>query len=186
MIVQNKPNNYLILNEESNAVDYLVRSYDFLNQIENNRVYLKWFIIAYHGALYSFMILVLSRINSMQIFKEKDGKVLIENDLLSFLKIYSLLKNKNNMGRDPYVATNQHDLCMKELNNKLRNLMVHFKPMLWASEPWYPAEACYPLIDILKFCINRVQFRHSDKTTLLSYIDNIEKILYKHKKQPIK
>lgn len=182
VIVSNRPNKYLILDEETNAVDYLVRSYEFLDQIEQNRTFIKWFIIAFHGALYSFMILALLKINSVQIFKDKkNNKHPIERDLLSFLQIYSLLKNKDNMGINPFISTDQHDVCMKELNNKLRNLMMHFRPMVWASEPWYPARACYPLLDILKFCINQVQFRHSNKAILLTYIDDIQKLLDKYK-----
>jgi len=182
MTVQNKPNKYFILDEESNAVDYLVRSYEFLAQIEQNRSYIKWFIIAFHGALYSFMTVVLFRINSVQIFKDKkNSKHPIERDLLSFLKIYSLLKNKDNMGEHPFISIGQHDVCMKELNDKLRNLMMHFRPMVWASEFWYPARACYPLLDILSFCINQTQFRHANKATLLTYVEKIKKLLDRYK-----
>lgn len=182
MTVQNKSNNYFILDEESNAVDYLVRSYEFLEQIEKNRSYWKWFIIAFHGALYSFIMLALFKINSVQIFKDrKNSKHPIERDLLSFLQIYSLLKNKDNMGGNPFISTDQHDVCMKELNDNLRNLMMHFRPMIWASESWYPARACYPLLDILKFCSIQTQFRHSDKATLLTYIDKLQKLLDQYK-----
>lgn len=186
MIVQNKTNKYFILDEESNAVDYLVRSYEFLDQTKQNRSFWKWYIIAFHGALYSFMILVLLKINSVQIFKDnKNNKHPIDRDLLSFLQIYSLLKNKNNMKGNPFNPTDEHDVCMKELNDKLRNLMMHFRPMVWGSESWYPASVCYPLVDILRFCINQVQFRHSNKATLLTYSDNIQKLLEKYKNQPI-
>ena len=184
MVVQNKPNKYFIIDEESNAVDYLVRSYEFLDQIEQNRSFWKWFIIAFHNALYSFMVLALFKINSVQVFKDnKNSKHPIDRHLLSFLQIYLLLKNKENMGGNPFDSTDRHDVCMKELNDKLRNLMMHFRPMVWGSKPWYPASVCYPLVEILKFCINQVQFRHSNKTTLLTYINNIQKLLDKYKEQ---
>lgn len=183
MAVQNRPNNYFILDEESNAVDYLVRSYEFLDQIEKERSYWKWFIIAFHSALYSFMILALFRINSVQIFKDKkNSKHPIERDLLSFLNIYSLLKDNDNMKGNPFISKDQQDVCMKELNNKLRNLMMHFRPMVWASESWYPARVCYPLLDVLKFCIDQAMFRHSSRTILLTYTDNIQTLLDKYKK----
>ncbi|MBU4396663.1 hypothetical protein KKC08_00645, partial [Patescibacteria group bacterium] len=181
--VQSKPNEYLIIDEESNAVDYLVQSCEFLDKIEKNRLYIKWFIIAFHGAIYSFMMLALLKVNSAQIFRDKkNSKHPIDRDLLSFLQIYFLLKNKDNMGQNPFISTNYHDDCMQELNDELRNLMMHFRPMVWATEPWYPASVCYPLLDILKFCINQIQFRHSDNATLLAYINRVRDLLSKYKK----
>ena len=56
----------------------------------------------------------------------KNNKHPIDRDLLSFLQIYLLLKNKDNMGRSPFIPTGEHDVCMKERNDKLRNLMMHF------------------------------------------------------------
>jgi len=180
-VIINTTNKYLVLDEESNAVDYLLRSLEFLDQIENNRMYLKWFIISFHGALYSFMVLALYKVDSIQIFKDnKNNRPPIERRLLSFMKIYTLLKNKTNMNGNQFISIKRHDICMKELNDKLRNLMVHFRPMVWASEPWYPATACYPLLDILNFCINCVEFNNSNKATLLTYTNNIQKLLGKY------
>ena len=82
----------------------------------------------------------------------------------------------------PFVASNDHSACMKELNNKLRNQLIHFTPMTWASEPWYPASVCQPLLDILKFCIEfkGIKLTASEKDTAFAYIDSIKRLLIKH------
>jgi len=170
--------NYLVLDEERNAVDYLMRSIEFFERIDENRLYLKWFAIAFHGAIYTFILLVLNKFNSEQIYKGNKIKThSLDRDLISFLSAFALLKKVDFVGKEPFTFTQQHDACMTELNNKIRNQMMHFRPVVWAIEPWYPARACYPLISILKLCTENYQFIHNEKTTILSSLDKLEELL---------
>lgn len=169
---------YLILDEESNASDYLSRSVEFLNQIDNDRLYLKWFTIAFHGAVYHFMLLKLHKKNSEQIFKDKKiNKHSLDREIISFGRAYSFLKNDPN---DAYKPSGNQDACVTELNNALRNQMLHFRPTVWAAEPWYFAEVCCPLADLLRFCIDGCQFRKVEETSLLKNLVTIENTLKKH------
>ncbi len=169
---------YLILDGESNATDYLSRSVEFLEKIDHDRVYLKWFTIAFHGAIYHFMLLKLHKANSEQIFRDSKIKTHpLEREIISFQKAYSLLKNDPN---NPYTPLGQQDVCIKELNGALRNQMMHFRPTLWAAEPWYFAEACHPLIEVLKFCIEGYKFRQTETIGLLKNIEAVEEILKKY------
>lgn len=156
---------YLVLDERKNAMDYLVQSLVFLTQVEQNRFYLKWFVVAFHGAIHSFMLLVLQGVKHEQIYKKlpthlqskktkkKKGFDPFDDELISFSVAYKYLKSPNNMAGQPFVSSGNQDECMKELNYKLRNQFIHFRPMVSAYEPWYPAEVCFPLLDILRFCI---------------------------------
>jgi hypothetical protein len=169
---------YLILDEESNASDYLSRSVEFLNQIDNDRLYLKWFTIAFHGAVYHFMLIKLHKKNSEQIFKDKKiNQHSLDRQIISFERAYSMLKNDQS---EPYKPSGIQDACITELNAALRNQMLHFRPTLWAAEPWYFANVCYPLLEVLKFCVGGYQFRKVEETQLFESIKSIENTLKKH------
>lgn len=187
-------NKYLLLDEKRNAMDYLAQSLTFLSMVEQNRFYLKWFIIAFHGALYSFMLLVLQGISQDQIYKVKprytQGKMKKDDDfspfdglLIDFLEAYKCLKNPAKTGSHPYTQSGIQEKCMEELNFKLRNQMIHFKPMVSAYEPWYPAEVCFPLLDILRFCVEfeKIHLSEPEKNTAIADIGAIEILLTKHK-----
>lgn len=183
---------YLILDENHNALDYLIQSLVFLAQVEQNLFYLKWFVISFHGAVYAFMLLVLQARDQQLIYeilpnhlasnKKKKEFDPFDGKLISFLTAYKYLKSSQKAEVKPFLAANRHDKCMKELNNKLRSQMIHFKPMVWASESWYPARVCQPLLDILKFCIkdDRVHLDRSEKDAALAYLESIDKLLSKH------
>lgn len=190
-----KKNKYLVLNEEHNALDYLIQALVFLSQVEQNLFYLKWFAVAFHGALYAFMLLVIQGRNQDHIYeilpnyvsnkdKEKEFDP-FDGKLISFLNAYKYIKNSTKMSGMPFATTENHDQCIKELNNKLRSQMVHFKPMLWGAEAWYPAVVCQPLLDLLRFCIKdeKVHLGNSEKKLALAYIESLDKLLANHVEQ---
>lgn len=172
---------YLILDEESNASDYLERSAEFLRKIDTDRKYLKWFTIAFHGAVYHFILLSLHKKNSQVVFEDnKINAHSLDRQLISFERAYSLLKTTSG---GSYKPLKNQDACITELNSRLRNQMIHFRPTLWAAEPWYFAEVCYPLLDVLIFCINELQFRRMEKTVLIQDIESMEMILKRYIKK---
>jgi|CXWL01.1.fsa_nt_gi hypothetical protein len=185
---------YMVLDERRNAIDFLTQSLTFLSMVEQNRFYLKWFIIAFHGAIYSFMLLVLQGVNQDQIYKVKpkyaqgpikEGELdLFDGFLIDFLKAYEYLQVAKHTNGHPYSQTSYQEACMKELNFKLRNQMVHFKPMVSAYEPWYPAEVCTPLLDVLRYCVKfeRNYLSIPERDTMVANLDAIEILLTKQKK----
>lgn len=181
---------YLILDERRNAVDYLTQSLVFLSLVEQNRFYLKWFVIAFHGAIYSMMLLVLQSIDSKLIYKSqpsyKKGEDFtpFDGELLSFLSAYRKLKDTKAMEGRPLEVVKVHDDCMNELHKKLRNQFIHFLPMAWSAESWYPAEVCLPLLDILRFCIQfeKIGLIQTQKETAIAQIDSIKLLLTEHAK----
>lgn len=186
-----KVDNYLILDEQRNAMDSIIQSLTFLSQVEQNRFYLKWFILAFHGAIYAFMLLALQKIDPEQIYRappkhtsKKTSKAKsfdpFDRKLIDFLVAYRYLKNSKRMGGNSFSASKLHNEAMKELNNKLRNQMIHFKPMVWASEPWYPANVCKPLLVLLEFCIRDTKLSEEQKKTAFAYIESIKTLLTRH------
>lgn len=183
-----KKDKYLILDEDHNALDYLIQSLVFLAQVEQNLFYLKWFVISFHSTVYSFMLLVLQARNYSLIYetppshlggkKEQKGFDPLDGKLITFTTAYKYLKDPKKIEDKPLLATSQHDSCITELN-KLRNQMIHFKPMIWASEPWYQSMVCQPLLDILRFCIkdDGIRLDESEKDSALAYLESIGKLL---------
>ena len=171
-------------------MDYLVQSLVFLSQVEQNLYYWKWFVIAYHGAIYSFMLLVLQKVGVKYIYSKQPIRITqrsssdpFDGHLIGFLGMYRNLKNNNALGINAFVATDTHDISMEELNNKLRNQFLHFLPMTWGSEAWYPARVCYPLLDVLRFCLKSegVDLDQTQKEIASTYIDSLDRLLTKHK-----
>jgi hypothetical protein len=169
---------YMVLDEESNASDYLKRSLEFLEKIDDDRIYLKWFTIAFHGAVYHFMLIKLHKKDSQKIFKDKKtNQHSLDREIISFGSAYAFIKNDQ---IDPYKPSGNQDACIKELNGAVRNQMIHFRPSVWAAEPWYFAEVCYPLLELLKYCIDEYQFRKIEKDELLETVKSITEILKRH------
>ena len=172
----------MILDEERNAADFLNKSVLFLQKIDKDRVYLKWFTIAFHGAVHSFILLKLQSVSSELIFADnKTHSHSLDRNLKSFKKAYLSLKNPNLMKINIYKPEGNQDKCIDELNDRLRNQMIHFRPTLWASEPWYFAEACYPLLSLLKFCIEDNHLLNNTAVLLFKDIEIIKQILEKHR-----
>lgn len=172
---------YMILDEVRNASDYLNKSLLFIKKINIDLVYLKWFTIAFHGAIYSFMLLKAQSIKAEYIFSDnKLNTHSLDRNLKSFKRIYLLLKNVDVMSENVYIPDKNVDACIFELNDQLRNQMIHFRPTLWASEPWYFARACYPLLHLLRFCIQNNHLLNKEGSSLLRVAETIEKKLKVH------
>lgn len=175
---KNTLDSYLILNAERNAFDFLIFSLVSLAQIDIHIRHLKWFIIAFHGATYSYMLLALETQNSSLIYADIKTKYLI-----SFGRAYEFLKDKRVMNPDPFKNREIHDVAMNKLNDDLRNQMIHFAPPLtWASEAWYPARVAYPVLKILRYSINHSTLTHKNKAEVLEIVDSIDGLLKRHKK----
>lgn len=186
---------YLVLDEERNALDYLIQALVFLSQVEQNLFYLKWFIVAFHGALYAFMLLAIQSRNRDHVYeilpnytskKDKNKEFdPFDGKLISFDSAYKYIKDSAKMSEMPFVTIKDHDQCIEELNKKLRNQMIHFKPMYWGTEPWYPAVVCQPLLDLLRFCVKdeKIHLDSSEKELALTYIESLDKLLANYVKQ---
>ena len=187
----------LVLSEERNALDYLTQALVFLAQAEQNPFNLKWFVISFHGALYSFMLLALQSVDQKQIYKELPAHLrddykqhedlvmelnLFEGKLHDFGVTYKFLKNPGKTSNRPYVSVGDQDTHIEELN-KIRNQLIHFKPMMFGSQSWYFAEVCSPLLEVLRFCVNfeKINLDGEEKQTAVEYLNSIERLLIMHK-----
>lgn len=169
--------NYLVLDETINTVDYLESALHFLKDQEN-KMSLKWFIIAFHGAIYGFMLLRLKKVNPEQIFNDnKIDKISLDRNLISFKKAYLFIKNEKNTSHNPFISSNIEDAAMEEINDQIRNQMLHFRPILWAAEPWYFADTCLPLINILNYCITHSNLTSSQSKKVIECTESINMIL---------
>ena len=64
---------FLRINEETNAIDYLVKADSYIKEAETSDIAWKWVTIALHGALYGFAIAASSGTDSRDV-TEKNGK----------------------------------------------------------------------------------------------------------------
>ncbi|MBU0498391.1 MAG: hypothetical protein KKG04_10635 [Candidatus Thermoplasmatota archaeon] len=183
---------YFVLDETRNAMDYLAHSLIFISQIEQNKYDIKWFVLAFHGALYSFMLLVLQKVDQKLIYSiqpkyktQGDPFDPYDGKLRSFLDSYKHLKDTKIMGDSIFKATENHDFAMQELNHKLRNQFVHFLPMVWGAEPWYPAEVCHQLLELLNYCVDYQPhiLEQRQKDLARTYINSLAEILKLHKEE---
>ena len=186
----------MTLTLEKTAVDSLCRANQFLGEVDDDSIALKWFVIAIHHALHCFMLSALNDGGNNNIWVQSTVQKLRnvgnlnvvnllheDNKLLSFLAAYKKIQNKTTMQiythSKYFIAEPQHTEAMKFLNNELRNVMIHYKPITFGVTPDYVA-SCLPVMDILNFLLfdsgNIVQLS-SNKTKLKNITDQIKEKL---------
>jgi len=131
---------FLEVDEKGNAIDSLNKALYFLENIEKDSYNWKWFAIALHHSTYSFMLLSLTKTDLSGIWKSEkrspEGYIDIENsELISFMEAFRRIQKpelmKHFINSKPFNANTQHERAMRYLNDRLRNLFVHYKPISW-------------------------------------------------------
>ena len=129
-----KPDAYLRLSEETNALDYLEKAVAFVRSAASNPVDWKWTILALHGAIYGFMICALKGTDHGGVLKKtKRGDRLID-----FGEALTRCQDPAWMQMTCYsrvlkLSDEQKD-ALDYIHQVFRNRFVHYQPCLWSIE----------------------------------------------------
>ena len=124
---------YVRFSEETNALDYLEKTVEFIRRVETNPTDWVWVILSLHGALYGFMVCALKGTDPDRVtFENKHG----EKRLVSFARALEWCQEPNRMN----MTTESKVLCLSSdqkrsldlIQEHLRNAFAHYQPCLWS------------------------------------------------------
>ncbi len=126
---------YVRFSEESNALDYLEKTVEFIRRVETSQTNWKWVILSLHGALYGFMTCALKGTDPDRLaFKDKYGK----KRLISFGKALEWCQDPNQMNMTTESKALRLSVDQKRsldlIQEQFRNAFVHYQPCLWSIE----------------------------------------------------
>ncbi len=147
---------YLRLTEETNALDYLQKTYDYICKVDADVFAWKWVIIALHGALYGFAICACAGSNPDYVAPvTKKGKNKGERHLISLNKALELCQNPRWMRmfvHSKYLQlSEQQKESIKWLKDEFRNEFEHFSPKGWSIELHGMPQIIIDVLDVVRF-----------------------------------
>ncbi len=186
---------YMRIDEKTNPIDSLERALIFLREAEKDLMSMKWFVVAIHHAIYHFMLLALSNTDQSGIWKEpiirrSDGLIDLmhpENRLISFMTALKFIQDSARMSgyvnSKPFQAKPYHAQSMKRLNDRLRNVFVHYKPLAWSIHDKYILDVINPGLEIIEFLVEksgRCRLDQEEVDYIIGIINKIRKIIDKY------
>lgn len=143
---------YLDLDEEANALDYLDKACSSVAEAEVNPLAWKWVVLALHGALYGFAICACKGTDPNNVIRRtKKGKEL----LISFDEALRLCQDPKWIGMTvtakPLVLTESQQCSIDLLKNLLRNNFEHYIPRSWAIEVHGMPTIVMDVLDAIQF-----------------------------------
>ena len=126
---------YVHFSEESNAVDYLEKTVEFIHRADQKSTDWKWVILSLHGAIYGFMICALKGTDPDRVFHQtKRG----EKRLISFSEALKRCQDPQHMSMTTQSQTlrlsRQQQCSVEVLQEHFRNAFAHYQPCLWSVE----------------------------------------------------
>jgi hypothetical protein len=144
---------YVHFSEESNALDYLDKTVEFVRRAETNPPDWKWVMLALHGTLYGLMICALKGTDPDRVtIKARRGG---DKRLISFVTALEWCQNVDRM----MMNTNSKVLRLSDdqkrsldlIQEHLRNAFVHYQPGLWSIELHGMPTAVIDGLEIVRF-----------------------------------
>lgn len=173
----NKSDAFLRVNEQSEPLNAIMMTKEFLERSEQDIYYLKWAIIAAHNALQGFMVLALKGTSNLQIIKceeaynEKSAYEVLSDPkqkLCYFTELFKRIKSNKYMQNAAFKdESGKITYSIKELN-ETRNQFIHYLPLQWSIETLFVVNILTDTIKIISFLTNNcieVQ-RHYDEQQL--------------------
>jgi hypothetical protein len=126
------PENWLRLDERSNALDNLRMCEHFLRALPDS-IRWKWAIVALHQALYGFAIAAVQGTDASSVRKNPDDP---NSHLISIWEALRRAKDPRYLrpGGIPLVTTPEEDKALNRLVSEFRNGFEHFAPAGWSIE----------------------------------------------------
>ena len=140
---------YLRLNTEQNALDYLERAAIFIKETVGDIKTWKWVMIALHGALYGFAIAASAGTNPSNSVMTKRDK------LIGFWDALKLCQDPDHMNMlihsKPLILSESQKESIRFMKNHLRNGFEHFTPKLWAIEIHDMPQIAIDVLEVIRF-----------------------------------
>jgi len=177
---QNILEKWLRLTAETNALDYLERAGQFIQQTESDIKAWKWVILGLHGALYGFAICACrSTSHENIIHRTKSG---IER-LITLDEALRICQDEEWMrtlyGGRPLMLTESQKYSIKILKKSLRNNFEHFKPKGWSIEVHGLPGISMDILDVIRFLsVETFRYQHLNQTQR----HRIKSIIFQSKK----
>ena len=177
---------YLRFTEEINALDYLEKSYHFIQRVDKDKYAWKWVMLSLHGALYGFAICACRGTSNLLVVREsKKGvrRLIGFNEALENCqnpKIMRMLTNSKWL-----VLTKSQKESIRQLKEHLRNNFEHYQPMSWAIEIHGMPNITIDILSVIRFLAldtgNYIHLSTTQKRKIKSYIYQSNYILQNHK-----
>jgi len=138
---------YAQFTEESNALDYLEKTIEFIRRAEKNPTDWKWVILSLHGTLYGFMICALKGTDPDRVRKRER--------LISFGEALKRCQDPGHM----IMTTQSRVLRLSQgqqrsldfIQKHFRNAFEHYEPCLWSIELHGLPEIVMDGLDVSRF-----------------------------------
>lgn len=157
---------YLRTDERSEAYNALVKTIQFLDEINEDTYNWKWFLVSLHNCLQAFMVLALKGSSSLSVMKQDHARRWLkayesnsrypEVKMDSFLKLFEkiqsdfMMKNSNSKVFD---STEQITTSIQELND-LRNKFIHYMPKGWSLNITGLPSLGLDIVEVLRFLVS--------------------------------
>jgi len=167
--------------EESNALDYLVKTVEFLGRAQATPTDWKWVIISLHGALYGFMICALKGTNPDNVMR----KVREEKRLISFGEALQRCQDPAFMNmlassRILELSDDKKD-SLRFIREEFRNPFEHYAPRLWSIGLHGMPRIVWDGLDVVSFLAleasNYAHFNTADRVRIESLIKEGKAVL---------
>ncbi|MEE8432765.1 MAG: hypothetical protein V3S16_16065 [Candidatus Desulfatibia sp.] len=184
MSIQKIQEKWLRFTAETNALDFLERAGEFIQQTESDIKAWKWVILSLHGALYGFAICACRSTDYENIIhRTKKG---VER-LISFDDALRICQDSEWMGTlgggKPLEPTESQQYSIKMLKKSLRNNFEHYIPKGWSIEIHGLPIIAIDILDIIRFLsVETFRYQHlnqSQRRRIKSIIFQSKKLLKK-------
>ena len=172
---------WLKLTEGNNALDYLEKAYQFIQETNKDDLSWKWVILSLHSALYGFAICACKGTNYNNVtLNVKKGEKLI-----SFNQALKNCQDPNRMGMYIHskhlILTKNQKESIGLLKNTLRNNFEHYIPRLRLIEMHGLPAMCIDVLNVIRFLAldtnNYTHFSNAEIRQIKSLIYQSKKIL---------
>ena len=163
---QNIREKWLRFTAETNALDFLERAGEFIQQTKSDVKAWKWVILALHGALYGFAICACRSTDYENIIQRtKKG---IER-LISLDDALRICQDGGRMGTlyggKPLELTESQKYSIKMLKKSLRNNFEHYIPKGWSIEIHGLPGITMDILDIIRFLsVETFRYQHLNQS----------------------
>ncbi len=171
---------WLKLTEEINAVDYLSRGIDALEESLENKMAWKWVCLNLFNATYAFAICAIKGTNPARVMTP-NGRKLID------------FSTAINRAQDPHYAnqqvlrlTDSQVYSLRRLRQEFRNQFEHYQPLSWSIELHALAEIVPDILAVIRSLAlevgNRgaINFSNTQQRTIRSLLARANQITMRH------
>jgi len=159
---QNIREKWLRFTAETNALDFLQRAREFIQQTESDIKAWKWVILALHGALYGFAICACRSIDHENIIRRtKKGieRLISLDDALRICQDGEWMGTLH--GGKPLELTESQKYSIQKLKKSLRNNFEHYIPKGWSIEIHGLPGIAMGILDIIRFLsVETFRYQH--------------------------